>query len=202
MGAREFCVDQSIQRSNPKVNPEPGHRNAQTHEALSASLRVFASIALSGLRLHRAFGAPARAITDTWLSNCTRVKRMKPLLLLLVAACLCAPAKEHDRDHGKHGGPEHGRHAVYFRPEHRTVIVNYYGGVQNLPPGLAKKWMRTGSLPPGWERRMRPVPIVVVHEMGPICATCGVGVIDRCAVVYDRKTRIILDVLALVDDLR
>lgn len=130
---------------------------------------------------------------------------MKPLLLLLLAfACTCAQAKDHGRGHDKHerGGREHGRSATYFRPSDRQIIVNYYGGTQNLPPGLARKWRRSGSLPPGWEKRFRPLPVVVIQQLPPVCATCGYGVIDNCAVVYDRKTRVVLDVLALIDDLR
>jgi hypothetical protein len=133
---------------------------------------------------------------------------MKPLLLFLLAlACTCAQAKDHGRGHNEHEhdgheGREHGRSARYFRSSDRQVILSYYGGTQNLPPGLARKWRRTGSMPPGWERRFRPLPVVVVRQLPPVCATCGYGVIDNCAVVYDRKTRVVLDVMALIDDLR
>ena len=141
---------------------------------------------------------------------------MNKLLLFFVAAVFAAlPAwaspKEHGRGRGneKHeredrgrGHEEHGRSARYFRPADRHVILDYYSGPRRLPPGLERKMVRTGSLPPGWQKRFRPLPVVVVRQLPPVCATCGYGMLDGCAVVYDRRARVILDVLALVDDLR
>lgn len=112
--------------------------------------------------------------------------------------------EHHGRGRGRgHEEREHRRdyEARYFRPEHRTVILNYYGGPRRLPPGLARKWERGESLPPGWEKRFRPMPVVIARELPPPCATCSMGIVDNCAVVYDRRTRIVLDVMALVGDI-
>ena len=79
---------------------------------------------------------------------------MKRFLLLIAFASssvmmkpvLADPAPKHhedDRDgekeekHGKHGhGKDNEDH--YFRADDRQMIVNHYGGIQNLPPGLRR----------------------------------------------------------------
>ncbi len=141
---------------------------------------------------------------------------MKTLLLLAALAAVAVPGGWAWADQGRHGGDDEGKHhgrghdrdrhegeyaGRYFRSGDREIIVNYYGGPKGLPPGLARKLERTGTLPPGWEKRFRPMPVVVERQLPPICATCRRGIIDGCAVVYDRRTRVILDVLALAGDL-
>lgn len=147
------------------------------------------------------------------------LRATRSLVLLTAIACAGIPAatawagqgrhdEEHDRGKGRGRGPHDREHrderrheAAYFRPSDRTVILNYYRGPRRLPPGLARKLERGRSLPPGWERRFRPMPVVVVRELPPPCPTCSMGIIDNCAVVYDRRTRIILDVMALAGDI-
>ena len=87
--------------------------------------------------------------------------------------------------------------AIYFRPGDVRLITGYYTP-RRLPPGLQKKLYRTGHLPPGWEKRYEPLPVVLERQLPAICAGCGRGLIDNHVVVYDKKTRIILDVVALV----
>jgi hypothetical protein len=154
------------------------------------------------------------------LSMCAVLRATRSLVLLTAIACAGIPAatawaaqgrhdEEHDKGNGGRGKGHHGREDRYerpheskfFRPSDRTVILNYYGGPRRLPPGLARRLERGGSLPPGWERRFRPMPVVLVRELPPPCPTCSMGIIDNCAVVYDRRTRIILDVMALVGDI-
>ena len=137
---------------------------------------------------------------------------MKRFLLLLAFASssvltkpvLADPAPKHhedDRDEkeGKH--EKHGRGKDkddrYFRPDDRQIIINHYGGIQNLPPGLQKKYMRTGTLPPGWQKRIQPFPVELDRRLAPICATCRRGIIDQHGVVYDERTGAIIDVLPL-----
>ncbi len=94
-------------------------------------------------------------------------------------------------DHGNHGGR-------YFRPEDYSAVQRYYAGPRNLPPGLRKKYERTGRLPPGWEKRMRPFPPELVRVLPPPPPNCERGYIDGVAVVYDRRTRIIVDSIDLI----
>ncbi|MDQ6700867.1 MAG: hypothetical protein M3Z36_11875 [Acidobacteriota bacterium] len=89
---------------------------------------------------------------------------MKRFLLLLAFAsssvltkpALADPAPKHheeDRDDEKEGKHGHGknRHDRSFRADDRQKHFQYHGRIQNLPPGLQKKYMRTGTLPPGWQ---------------------------------------------------
>lgn len=85
----------------------------------------------------------------------------------------------------------------YFRDRDVLVIREYYRpSVRRLPPGLQRRYARTGHLPPGWAKRMRPVPVYVERGMRPVPRGYFRGVIDGRAVVYDRRG-FILDVAVL-----
>ena len=134
-------------------------------------------------------------------------------VLTLAAAPLLAMDHDHDHDkHDKHdkkhghGGDGKGHHEhggghrdSYFRQEDSVYLRQYYGGPVDLPPGLRKKYYRTGTLPPGWSKRMRPFPPVLIQRLPPPPPYCDRGYVDGYAVVYDRRTRVILDVLDLID---
>jgi hypothetical protein len=112
-------------------------------------------------------------------------------------------AKDHDKDHGKGKGKGHddddGDHdSRHFRREDYVVIERYYGGPRDLPPGLRKKYYRTGKLPPGWQKKMHPFPPELVRQLPPLPPNCERGYVDGVAIVYDRTTRIILDSIDLV----
>jgi hypothetical protein len=122
---------------------------------------------------------------------------------LLAVPALAGQGKGKGKGHNKGDGDgddqgHEGKHAVYFRPEDRVVMERYYSGPRNLPPGLAKKYQKTGKLPPGWEKKMRPFPVELVRVLPPPPPNCERGYIDGVAVVYDRKTRIILDSIDLI----
>lgn len=80
---------------------------------------------------------------------------------LLVAALSSSPVSaKKDRD-GEAGAAAAGR--VAFSVEDRRAIADYYadprhreGGERPLPPGIAKKVARGGSLPPGIAKRYLP----------------------------------------------
>ena len=95
-------------------------------------------------------------------------------LIVLVLACSLGPISQgavaggHDDEHGK--GKGHWKHADdddrerhrscgdgCFSEDHIRMIRDYYGP-QVLPSGLAKKYYRTGQLPPGWEKKVRTFP--------------------------------------------
>lgn len=117
---------------------------------------------------------------------------------------------DHDHeDHGKREGSERARahrdedsrhveeKVQYFRPEDRILLSRYYP-VQTLPPGLRKKYARTGTLPPGWQKRLHPLPVAVVQRLPPLPPNCDRGYVDGYAVVYNRTTRVILDSVDLI----
>lgn len=110
---------------------------------------------------------------------------------------------KHGRRDDDHGEGEHnrgnGNRGSYFRQDDTAYLRQYYGGPVDLPPGLRKKYYRTGKLPRGWEKRFRPFPPVLVQRLPPPPAYCDRGYIDGYAVVYDRRTRVILDVIDLIN---
>jgi hypothetical protein len=112
--------------------------------------------------------------------------------------------EKHGKKHGRGDDDDDGRHGNghggnYFRQEDAVYLRQYYGGPVNLPPGLRKKYYRTGKLPPGWEKRFRPFPPAMIQRLPPPPPYCERGYVDGYAVVYDRRTRVILDVLDIIN---
>lgn len=141
---------------------------------------------------------------------------MKPSLLLkstliaLLSGFLTlsyAQGQGQGKGHGKgHGNPHDednagqpgGKHGPYFRDSDVGVLKQYYSGPTNLPPGLRKKYYRTGTLPPGWQKRFQPMPPQLVQQLPPIPAYCERGYIDGYAVVYNKQTRVIMDSIDII----
>jgi len=104
---------------------------------------------------------------------------MRPLISLIFSSLLLSgPATaQHwhdDDDHWKkHAKHEEDRHVFdhraegcYFQPgDARVITQGYEPRYRQLPPGLQKKLYRTGHLPPGWEKRMQPLPVAVERQL-------------------------------------
>ena len=76
----------------------------------------------------------------------------------------------------------------YFRGRDVVVIRDYYRPYYRpLPPGLRHRYTRTGYLPPGWAKRMRPVPVYIERELVVVPRGYRRGVIDGHAVVYNDR---------------
>lgn len=104
-----------------------------------------------------------------------------------------------DDDHGNNGrGNGNGNQGKHFREEDAGYLRKYYSGPADLPPGLRKKYYRSGRLPSGWEKRFRPFPPELVQRLPPPPQYCERGYVDGYAVVYDRRTRVIMDVVDLI----
>jgi len=131
---------------------------------------------------------------------------------MLMILCLAGPVaakphwhedKGHWNKHWKHADDDdreydHRRGVCYFSPADVRVISEYYAPrYQRLPPGLAKKLARTGRLPPGWEKRIEPLPVVVERQLIPLPAGYRRGIIDRQAVIYVPRTLVVIDVAGL-----
>src|SRR5437879_1015352 len=121
--------------------------------------------------------APSRSDRVVWqLPGVQGENTMKTIIGMTLAACLVsAPAfakhwhEDHDhwQKHQKHHDEDDRRDAdhrgetCYFHPYDVQVISEYYAPrYRALPPGLQKKYYRTGHLPPGWEKRIEPIPVV------------------------------------------
>lgn len=77
------------------------------------------------------------------------------------------------------------------------IVRRYYAPkYRKLPPGLRKKYQRTGQLPPGWQKKMEPFPATLERDCTPLPAGYRRGVFDAHAVIYNSQGTII-DVTAL-----
>ena len=136
---------------------------------------------------------------------------MKSLLSLTIAGILLsgtvfvdraeAGDKRKGRGRYEHGDYYRGDHYYrgdrYFHGHDVVVIREYYRPYHRpLPPGLQHRYYRTGYLPPGWAKRMRPVPVYVERELMVVPHGYHRGVIDGHAVVYNDRG-FILDVAFL-----
>jgi hypothetical protein len=130
------------------------------------------------------------------------------MLLLLAALIVSMPpiakAKDHEdngKKHWKDDDWDRDRHRQYgaacFRQQDLRVIHDYYRP-RSLPPGLEKKLYRTGHLPPGWERKIRPFPPTIERGLPPICSGCARGYVDGYAIVYQPRSRVIIDIHAVL----
>src|SRR5262245_16907060 len=109
--------------------------------------------------------------------------------------------KKHARHHGDDDDDrdfDHHAGGCFFRPHDVQVITEYYAPqYRSLPPGLAKKYYRTGHLPPGWQKKLRPFPVVVERQLPVLPPDYRRGVVDGYAVVYNPRTQIVIDVTAV-----
>ncbi len=130
-----------------------------------------------------------------------------------------ALAQGNSQGHGK--GKGHNKHEqgdddnqgdgrYRFRPEDREFITTYYskhgsglppglakrGG--DLPPGLEKHLERNGTLPPGLEKKLQPCPVEITRRLPPLSSDYQRSVIGASIVVFNRKTNVIVDVMAEV----
>jgi len=114
--------------------------------------------------------------------------------------------EKHWKEHAKHEdeddrGFDHRNHAArncYFQPHDARIVTQYYAPrYRQLPPGLQKKLYRNGHLPPGWEKRMEPMPVVVERQLVPVPAGHRRGYIDGFAVVYSPSTQVVVDIVAV-----
>jgi hypothetical protein len=113
-------------------------------------------------------------------------------------------AEAGDRRRGRHGRAEvryeryddrYYRGDRYFRNRDVVVIREYYRPYYR-PYGLRHRYHRAGYLPPGWAKRIRPVPVYVERELVVVPRGYRRGLIDGHAVVYNDKG-FILDVAVL-----
>lgn len=87
---------------------------------------------------------------------------------------------------------------VVFSTRDVQVIREYYAPrYRRLPPGLQKKYARTGTLPPGWQKKMQPFPVVLERDLAVLPRGYRRGVLDGHAVIYRPDSRVIIDVAVL-----
>lgn len=90
------------------------------------------------------------------------MKRATAVILtaLLFTGTLYADKPAHAGKGKKEKEQKHKKSKNMFSSSEKSKVNGYYS---TLPPGLAKKLKRTGSLPPGWQKKVS-VGQVLPHE--------------------------------------
>lgn len=124
------------------------------------------------------------------------------LWTISVALLACAPAVyAQGRGHG--GGASSSSSVqtsvhVTFSTGDVEVIREYYRPrYRALPPGLQKKYARTGQLPPGWQKKMEPLAPEVERRLVLLPAGYRRGIVDGQAVIINDRTQVLIDVAAV-----
>lgn len=122
---------------------------------------------------------------------------MRRLLLsvaMLAASVVVVDAQGHATRGGASGNHLSGSVHVVFSTEDVRVIREYYAPrYRGLPPGLQKKYARTGQLPPGWQKKLEPLDPVVERRLVALPAGYRRGIVDGRAVIYDNRTHVMVD---------
>lgn len=106
--------------------------------------------------------------------------------------------REGDRD--RRGDDRKGGtsvHVVYSTTEVQVIREHYRPKYRNLPPGLQKKYERTGQLPPGWQKKVEPFPVELERRLPPLPPDHRRGVFDGHAVIYNQRTGLMIDLSVL-----
>jgi hypothetical protein len=111
--------------------------------------------------------------------------------LLATMMLIAAPAL------AKHGHQK--KYEICYLQAHDVRVVREYyePRYRKLPPGLAKKYARSGQLPPGWERKVQPLPEVIERQMVVLPPDYRRGYVDGSVVVYSPRTHVVVDVVAV-----
>jgi len=119
------------------------------------------------------------------------MKRLLLSVVLMLAASVVVVDAQRARTSGSQlSGSVH----VVFSTEDVRVIREYYAPrYRSLPPGLQKKYARTGQLPPGWQKKMQPLDPVVERRLVALPAGYSRGIVDGRAVIYDERTHVMID---------
>jgi hypothetical protein len=67
----------------------------------------------------------------------------------------------------------------------------------NLPPGLEKQLRRNGRLPPGLDKKISVFPVELERDLPPLKPGLVRGVIEGRAVIFNEKTKVILDIFSI-----
>jgi len=112
------------------------------------------------------------------------------VVLMLAASVVVVDAQRAHASGSQLSGSVH----VVFSTEDVRVIREYYAPrYRSLPPGLQKKYARTGQLPPGWQKKMQPLAPVVERRLVALPAGYSRGIVDGRAVIYDDRTHVMVD---------
>jgi len=92
----------------------------------------------------------------------------------------------------------HGHHVKYeicYLPSHDARLVRDYYEPRSraLAPGLAPKGVSAGQLPPGWERKVKPLPAALEQQLVVLPPDYRRGYVDGSVLVYCPRTHAVVD---------
>jgi hypothetical protein len=135
---------------------------------------------------------------------------MKRLMCIALGALLiqttAAAAPDKDKSKNKGNGKQEtvavadtraAVHVVFTSGDVRIIREHYAPRYRNLPPGLRKKVARGGALPPGWQKKYEPFPAALDRRLVRLSPEYRRGVFDGQAVIYDRRSNVVIDVAVL-----
>ncbi|MGE5815407.1 MAG: hypothetical protein ACM36C_13040 [Acidobacteriota bacterium] len=125
-------------------------------------------------------------------------------VLLLGTACLLTPsASDAASKKPQHSAPppvsgtQVSVQVVFSRHDVQVIREYYAPRYRSLPPGLQKKYQRTGQLPPGWQKKVQPFPVALDRRLVALPVGYSRGMIDGHAVIFNSRTGTIFDVAVL-----
>ena len=124
-------------------------------------------------------------------------------LVLSVAAMLAASivvvnaGKQGHKGHTSSNQLSGSVHVVFSTDDVRVIREYYAPRYRALPPGLQKKYERTGQLPPGWQKKLQPLDPVVERRLVALPAGYRRGIVDGRAVIMDDRTHVLIDMAVL-----
>lgn len=93
--------------------------------------------------------------------------------------------------HADAGAPPLTARVSWTTRDVEIIRRHYAPKYRNLPPGLRKKYQRTGQLPPGWQKKMEPFPLTLERDCAPLPVGYRRGVFDAHAVIYNAQGTIV-----------
>jgi hypothetical protein len=110
----------------------------------------------------------------------------------------------HGHDQDRHGNDEDVRSYEFSDRDGDAMRDWYHDHRSSLPPGLAKKDRLPaglerqlevrGTLPPGLQKRIEPVPVDLERHMPPPPPDCSHVVIGGHVVLLNRRTNVVMAV--------
>jgi len=137
--------------------------------------------------------------------------RKQTILIAILSIVTCSLALGQGRGRGQGGGSA-GSAAVAsasgFGRDEARIIVDWFHDSKNLsglppglanreelPPGLQRQLVRNGKLPPGLEKKIQPLPPVLIAKLPPLPDDRTRVIIGGNIILMEKGTSIIVDIL-------